>query len=227
MNSPVNTIVAHRRIVKDDELSQYIKCGGEYEKLEKAEFEKRYKNPDYILWEGHTGYVFLGDTDLYVSRYNYTTESEQPYLEIRAEHGANPKGGSYAYAVIPYADKNTLEEYSKDPDVVILENSDKLQAVSEKKLGVSGYVFYEKGGFGNIEVDTGAIIMVKEDENTLEFSICDATHEKEELVARIKSPVKLTSKDNAVSVTEIDGYTEIKVNCQGAMGAPFRVKFSK
>ena len=226
MNSPVNTIVAHRRIVNDESLAQFVKCG-EYEKLEKKEFVKRYKNPEYILWEGHTGYVFLEDSDVYISRYNYTTNKEQPYLEVRVEHGENPKGERYAYAVLPYADKETVDAYSKNPDVIILENSDKLQAVCEKTLGVSGYVFHEKGGCGSIEVDTGAIVMTKESENTLEFSICDATHELEELVARIKTPVKLISKDNAVTVTECDGYTEIKVACAGAMGAPFRAKFAK
>lgn len=227
MNSPVNTIVAHRRLVNDETLSQFVKCGGEYEMLKKGEFEKRYKNPEYILWEGHTGYVFLENTDVYVGRYNYTTDKEQPYLEIRAEHGANPKGGSYAYAVIPYADKATLEEYSNNPDVVILENSDKLQAVREKKLGVSGYVFYEKGGYGNVEVDTGAIIMIKEDEKSIEFSICDATHEFDELVARIKTPVQLVSADSGVACADMGGYTEIRINCSGAMGAPFRATFTK
>ena len=136
MNSPVNTILEHRRLVNDETLSQLVKCGGEYTDLPKAEFEKRFKNPEYMLWEGHVGFVFLEDSDIYVSRYNYTTNKEQPYLEVRAEHGANPKGGSYAYAVIPYADKAKLESYSKNPDVVILENSDKLQAVRDNTIGV-------------------------------------------------------------------------------------------
>ena len=224
MNSPVNTIVAHRRIVNDDALSQFVKCG-EYEKLEKCEFEKRYKNPEYILWEGHTGYVFLENSDVYVGRYNYTTNEEQPYLEVRVEHGANPTGGSYAYAVIPYADKATLEAYANNPEITILENSSKLQAVSKKELGVSGYVFYEKGSFGSIEVDTGAIIMTKETNDTYEVSICDATQECEEITVRINAPYKLTYKDNGVTVSEIDGGIEIKVGTVGAMGKPFRVGF--
>jgi len=227
MNSPVNTIPAHRRIVKDDQFSQSVKCGGTLEVLEKGEFEKRYTNPDYVLWEGHAGFVFLDKTDLYVSRYNYTTNIEQPYLELRIEHGANPTGATYAYAVIPYADEKTLENYVKNPDVEIISNTDKLQAVKEKGMGLSGFVFYEAGECEGIKVDTGAIVMLKEGENEVEFSICDATHELRELSAEIKMPLAPISADDKVSVSANDGVVSIKVNCEGAMGAPFRAKFKK
>jgi hypothetical protein len=227
MNSPVNTIPAHRRIVKDDQFSQSVKCGGTLEVLEKGEFEKRYTNPDYVLWEGHAGFVFLDKTDLYVSRYNYTTNIEQPYLELRIEHGANPTGATYAYAVIPYADEKTLENYAKKPDVTILSNTDKLQAVRENGMGLSSFIFYEAGECECVKVDTGAIVMLKESENEVEFSICDATHGYEELTAEIKMPLELVSADNKVSVSTHGGVATVKVNCAGAMGAPFRATFKK
>ena len=227
MNSPVNTIPAHRRIVKDDELSQAVKCGGTLEVLAKCEFEKRYKNPEYVLWQGHAGFVFLEDTDLYVSRYNYTTSKEQPYLELRVEHGANPTGATYAYAVIPYADEELLEKYSKNPDVKILANTDKVQAVKECGLGVSGFVFYEAGECEGVKVDTGAIVMLKETENTIEFSISDPTQLLAELSAEIKMSLELVSADDKVTVEVVDGAAMIKANCQGSMGAPFRATFKK
>ncbi len=227
MNSPVNTIAAHRRIVNDDTLGQSIKCGGKVEAFAKSEFDKRYQNPDYVLWEGHAGFVFLDKTDLYVNRYNYTTSKEQPYLELRIEHGANPTGATYAYAVIPYADEKTLENYSKNPDVTILSNTDKLQAVKENGLGLSGFVFYEAGECESVKVDTGAIVMLKEGEGEVEFSICDATHELTELSAAISMPLELVSADDKVSVSVEGGVAYVKVNCEGAMGAPFRAKFKK
>ena len=227
MNSPVNTIPAHRRIVKDEELSQSVKCGGVVETLAKSEFEKRYKNPDYVLWQGHAGFVFLEDTDLYVSRYNYTTTKEQPYLELRVEHGANPSGATYAFAVIPYADEALLEAYSKNPDVKILANTEKVQAVKENGLGISGFVFYEAGECEGVKVDTGAIVMLKETENTIEFSICDPTQELEELSAVINMPLEVVSADDKVSVTTDGGAATVKVKCAGSMSAPFRATFKK
>ena len=69
--------------------------------------------------------------------------------------------------------------------------------------------------------------LIKEDEKSIEFSICDATHEFDELVARIKTPVQLVSADSGVVCTDMGGYTEIRINCSGAMGAPFRATFTK
>ena len=227
MNSPVNTIPAHRRIVNDDKYSQSVKCAGKLETLEKCEFEKRYANPDYVLWQGHAGFVFLDKTNLYVSRYNYTTNIEQPYLELRIEHGANPTGATYAYAVIPYADEAVLESYSKNPDVTVLSNTDKLQAVKENGLGLSGFVFYEAGECEGIKVDTGAIVTLKDSGEFVEFSICDPTHELSELSAEIRMPLQLVSRDDRVNIAENGGVVSIKVNCEGAMGAPFRAKFKK
>ena len=69
--------------------------------------------------------------------------------------------------------------------------------------------------------------MLKESENEVEFSICDATHELVELSAEIKMPLAPISADDKVSVSANDGVVSIKVNCEGAMGAPFRATFKK
>ena len=227
MNSPVNTIPAHRRIVKDGELSQSVKCGGKLETLAKSEFEKRYVNPDYVLWDGHAGFVFLDQTNLYVSRYNYTTSKEQPYLELRIEHGANPTDATYAYAVIPYADEQTLEKYAKTPDVCVISNTRALQAVKKSALGLTGMIFYEAGECEGVKVDTGAIVMLKEWEKCLEFSISDPTQELEELSATVSGSFELISADDKVSVTVEGGKATVKVNCAGSMSAPFRVSFKR
>lgn len=227
MNSPVNTTAAHRRIVKDAELSQSVKCAGKCEVLPKSEFEKRYENPDYFTWGGHAGYVFLDKTNLYVSRYNYTTNVEQPYLEVRIEHGVNPVGGSYAFAVLPYADEEKLEKYSKNPDVEILANTDKLQAVREKTLGVVGIVFYEAGEVSGVESDSGAVVMLKETDKGIELSVCDPTQEATELTLRVRGVKNPTVTEGKVSAAECDGYVEIKVNVEGVMGAPNRISLER
>ena len=227
MNSPVYTIPAHRRIVNDERYSQSVKCKGKLDVLPKSPFEKRYKDPDYLLFEGHAGFVFLDKTDLYVSRYNYTTNVEQPYLELRVEHGANPTDATYAYAVIPYATEEILERYAKTPDVCVISNTNTLQAVKEATTGICGMVFYEAGECEGVKVDTGAIVMLKESDGCLEFSICDPTQELTELSAEIKMPLELVSADDKVSVSVSDSGVSVRVDCAGSMSAPFRAKFKR
>ncbi len=227
MNSPVNTIAAHRRIVKDDEFTQLIKCAGKSVEVPKGEYDERFENPDYLLWQGHAGYVFLDKTNLYVSRYNYTTNVEQPYLEVRVEHGENPIDASYAFAVLPYADEEKLEKYAKCPDVEIISNTNSLQAVREKNLGISSYVFYEAGKCENIATDTPCIISVSEKDGGFEFSVCDPTLEAESIIVKIYGSAKLVGADFKMAIAENDGYTEVTVNCKDSMGAPYRAKFKK
>ena len=102
-----------------------------------------------------------------------------------------------------------------------------MQAVKECGLGVSGFVFYEAGECEGVKVDTGAIVMLKETENTIEFSISDPTQLLAELSAEIKMPLELVSADDKVTVEVVDGVATVKANCQGSMGAPFRATFKK
>ena len=213
--------------MKDEELSQLVKCSGEEKELEKTEFELRYKNPEYLLWGGHAGYVFLDECDLYVSRYNYTTTREQAYLEVRVEHGENPTNAGYAYAVIPYADKEKLEAYSKSPDVEIISNTSSLQAVRERNLGISGYVFYEAGRAESVETDTPAIVMIGDKDGVIDLSVCDPTQLEESITVRIFGSLKLISADLKIKASEKDGYTELGIDCKGSMSAPFRAKFER
>ena len=227
MNSPVNTIAAHRRIVKDEEFSQTLGTRDSVFTVPKAEFSERYESPRYFNWGGHAGYVFLEDTKLLVNRYNYTTNVEQPYLELRIEHGENPTGATYAYAVLPYASNERLEEYSKEPDVEIVSNTEKLQAVREKNLGVTGYVFYEAGRCEAVEVDTPSLVFYGDRNGEIEVSVCEPTHEGECVKLKVYGRLEKISSDDKVEVAVNGEYAEITVNCKGAMGAPFRAFFKK
>ncbi|MBO5945605.1 MAG: hypothetical protein J6Q69_03255 [Clostridia bacterium] len=227
MNSPVNTTVEHRRIVKDEEYSQLVKANGEVKALPKDEFEMRFEGPDYLMWGGHAGYVFLDKTNLFVSRYNYTTNTEQAYLEIRAEHGANPVSEKYAYAVIPYADECALEAYSKSPEVEILSNTDKIQAVRKGAIGVTGIVFHEGAQIAGISADKGAIVTLIEEGNKLEVSVCEPTQEAEELLVKVSGNFRALSTEGNLTVTDCGDLAEIRINSKGAMGAPFRVTLEK
>ena len=227
MNSPVNTIAAHRRIVRDDEFTQTLGTADGAISVPKAEYEERFVNPRYFNWAGHAGYVFLDKTNLLVNRYNYTTEVEQPYLELRIEHGANPVGATYAFAVIPYATNERLVEYSKNPDVEIVSNTVALQAVREKKLGITGYVFYEAGKCEAVEVDRGAIVFLAEKDGAVDFSVCQPNHEETELTVKLYGSLNLTLCADKAEVNPIEGGYEIKINCAGAMGAPYKFGFAK
>ena len=162
-----------------------------------------------------------------MSRYNYTTDGEKPFLELRVEHGENPTGATYAYAIMPYADEETLEAYSKSPEVTVVSNTESIAAVRKETLGMTGYVFYAADRCEAIETDTPCIVTLVETEGTFEVSVCEPIHDCEGLKVRLHASVKSLSVGDGMSVEDFGDYTEITINCKNAKGAPFRAVFEK
>lgn len=226
MNSPVRTTVEHRRIVGDQTRNQLVKANGEISVLDKKPYEKRYTGADYVLMEDHAGYVMLENCELHVGRYKCEEADSQDFFEVRVEHGENPKDQTYAYAIIPYATKEKLDEYSSCPDVEILSNTAAIQAVREKTLGISSYVFYESGRLNGVECDSSAIVMLKEKDGVVDLSVTDPTHLLKEITVILDRSLELVEKNPKMTVTATDGKTVVKINTDLANGRPFRAKFN-
>ena len=175
--------------------------------------------------EGHAGYVFLGESKAYVQRYVCDEAGGQSFFEIRCEHGKNPENQTYAYAILPYATSERLDEYVKSPDVEILSNTNEIQAVREKTLGISSYVFYGAGKCGEISTDSPAIIMVGERDGEVEFALTDPTHELTAAEVAIDRELEVIEKNRKMQISAEGGKTVIKVDLELANGRPFRAKF--
>ncbi len=169
MNSPVRTTVEHRRIVTD-ELGIFVDGEG---KIPTESFEKRYTGAAWALMEGHSGYVFLKESEINARRYTCESANNQNFFELTVEHGANPTDATYEYVMIPYADTKKLDTYAKNPDVTVISNTKSLQAVRENTLGISCYVFHEAGTCDGISVDKPCMVTLSADK----LMICDPTQE--------------------------------------------------
>ena len=60
-------------------------------------------------------------------------------------HGTEPQSESYAYTVLPSVSEAELEEYSADPSVSIIENTQYVQGVWSKNDESAGIVFWNRG----------------------------------------------------------------------------------
>ena len=61
------------------------------------------------------------------------------------EHGAQPKGESYRYVVVPKASAAEVAAYAASPPVQVLANTAALQAVRHDTLKASGVAFHQAG----------------------------------------------------------------------------------
>ncbi|WP_275936078.1 polysaccharide lyase family 8 super-sandwich domain-containing protein [Clostridium haemolyticum] len=56
------------------------------------------------------------------------------YIEMWFDHGKNPNNASYSYVLLPNMSKNKVVSYCKNPDVDIIENTQTIHAVKQKKI---------------------------------------------------------------------------------------------
>lgn len=175
--------------------------------VRKGEFA--YNSPDWILHNG-IGYVFPQGGKVYLNNCEQTgtwyeinqTESKEmqqkDVFTLGFNHGMSPKNDTYAYIVVPGMDsaKKMKSYYKKGGNIEILVNTDAMQIVRHKKLGVWQMVFYRKGTFKHndltVEVDKPCALMLKDiHQSDAKLYIADPAQAQSSIKVDINIPKRL------------------------------------
>lgn len=219
MDSPVNTVLEHKRIIDDAKYTQYV----DGEKLPKCDFEREYKGAKYFLMEGHAAFAILdGGTGLCK---RYVSESEKSFIEYRICHGKNPSDATYAYAILPYADTVTAEKYANEPEITVISNTKALQAVRKDSLGISCYAFYEAGAADGISVSAPCLVTAVEREGSLTLRVCDPTHKLESLTLILSGEHSVSEAHERMSIGQDGEGTVINIDLKGSYGESYEIRF--
>ena len=128
-------------------------------------------NSNYIYIENYGG-IYIPD----YSNAKYEVTNNE-FLEIYFDHGKKIKDESYTYYIIPKIEKNELEKYVTNIDIISENN--KITAVKDKLNNIFEYIFWEKGSINDIQVDNPCTLIINEKEK--EFSISDPTQKLENI----------------------------------------------
>ena len=130
-------------------------------------------------------------------------EQEKEVFTLGFEHGRSPKNAAYAYIIIP--NKNTVEEMEayRTDDLEILTNTDSVQVVRHKKLGIWQMVFYREATFKHkqisVTVDRGCALLFKETDRTItQFHIADPAQTQSVINVDIRIPAKVKKTQRVV-----------------------------
>ncbi len=129
------------------------------------------------------------------------------------DHGVNPSEKSYAYCIVPQADRAEMEKLETRPTFRIVKNSPDLQEVVSADGQWGGVVFYQSGKaelFGGVATDQPCIVMLKNDKNSLSVSVSDPTHKLEQIRLTLKGDFQCNSE--AVKTKQVKDGTELLVN---------------
>ncbi|WP_294628185.1 polysaccharide lyase 8 family protein [uncultured Bacteroides sp.] len=134
-------------------------------------------SPDWI-WHNGIGYLFPQGGKIFLSNrqqsgswydINRTQPKEMQHRDVFTlgfDHGTNPRNNSYAYIIAPgITSPRQMETYNKKNPVEIIANTDTMQIVRHKKLGIWQMVFYREGTFSHkditIQVDKPCALIIK------------------------------------------------------------------
>ena len=159
----------------------------------------------------------------------------QKSLTLSILHSKKAIDSYYQYVLLPAISKDGILSYDSNPDVIVLENNDKMQAVREKRLNIIAANFWTKSvselsvdGSFLITCNSQASIISIERDGTFELSLSDLTQSNEGIIQieLINKPLtEIITKDERVEVIDIEGSKRILFNLKDTKGASIKVKF--
>lgn len=244
MNADVITTLEHRRLVKENSAAlgqEDIYLDGEL--MTKDDYERLVKDPSWISLEGFAGFVLPSGGDVRISKYTYVPEMSgkddyfvkdpnaekyqngKPFFEINVNHGKNPKDASYEYVILPNASKDATEAYAKAPEVEIVSNTKKIQAVTKPSLGLSFITFHAAGECMGVKVSAPSIVSILKKDGEMTVSVADPTHKNDTIKVTLDKKYKLISAPFTASITEKNGRTVFTANVKEVAGEAQRATF--
>ncbi len=206
-----------------------------------ASYTKSYTNPKWIYQEAFGGYYFPTNSKVTVNKTARTTVNDynldingkstvtadgktHSFLELWVDHGSKPSNGTYSYVMLPEKTQAETKAYAASPDITVASSSNTVHVVKEKNLGITGYVFWKAGTYGDITVNQPMILMVQEKDGKYSIAVSDPTHKLSSGTVTIKRALHQISADSKISVKN-GSTTTLTVNFSGSYGKSFGAKF--
>ncbi|WP_248929808.1 polysaccharide lyase family 8 super-sandwich domain-containing protein [Paenibacillus hamazuiensis] len=247
---PVQTIVENRRL--NDAGSSVLTVNGEAQPVSMTGGAQTYADARWMHLAGSgansdIGYYFPAGSTVYGLREARTgswgaiqgpAETEpitRNYQELWFDHGTNPSGASYQYAVLPGLSPIETAQYAADPGFVVLENSPDVQAVKEKRLGIVGANFWNDtpatvrvDGANWLSSNAKASVLTKQTADRVEISVADPTQLRSQPIELelFQSAKAVLSADPRITVKQLSPTVRLSVDPGGAEGRTFRAAFS-
>lgn len=240
---PTITTVENRKL-KDDKSNEITVDGKAVDLSEEKELKAGWLHLEGNTEEGSDlGYYFPGSPSLRAQvaertgSYNAIKgdlkEEVEPatrqYFECWFDHGKEPSGETYSYVLLPGMSANEVAAYSAAPEIEILENSEKVQAVKEKNLKLWAANFWtdETVSVDGVTCWNQASVMMEEGDGVLIISVSDPTMlntDTIELAIEGRNGAEVLESHEKVTAQFENGKILLSVSTEGLCGTGVTVK---
>ncbi len=151
------------------------------------------------------------------------------YLKLWFNHGSQPNNAGYAYIILPNMTANSVSNYARDPDIVIITNTVNIQAVKKPALGVVAANFWTNGNSSAdlISVNGKSSVITWETATNILVGISDPTQtNKSSITVTLSRPASsVLSADAGVTVLQLTPQIIFSVNVNSSHGRTFQASF--
>ena len=164
-----------------------------------------------------------------ISKYGDPTPVIREYFTIWFDHGKNPSNATYAYIVLPGKTVAEVGAYAAAPNIEILINTPRVQAVKARKEDVTGWNLWEatQQPVAGLRADVPASIIMKETVDEIIIGISDPTQKGKTITVELDRSVSGVSVENPdiklISLAPL----KMQVNVNGALGSTRCISFKK
>ncbi|MBI4904454.1 MAG: polysaccharide lyase 8 family protein [Acidobacteria bacterium] len=156
-----------------------------------------------------------------------TASLTRRFQTIWFDHGAQPAGAAYAYALLPGLDADQTAAYAAAPQFRILEHTPSIHAVVEETLGLRAASFFAavQQNSAGIASDGVASVLALETEGVLIVGVADPTQANNTglRITFDRDASEVIEKDAAVQVEQLAPVV-IKVDTRATRGRTLRVR---
>jgi hyaluronate lyase len=161
--------------------------------------------------------------------YGSTNRLARNFLTLTLDHGINPTNGSYAYVLLPNRSAAQVSTYAVAPDIAIVENTSRAQAVREQRLGITAVNFWRDSTnrVAGITSDRRAAVIQRNDGTCLQVAVADPTQTNTGSITIELTGVgqAILSADPTITVLQLSPTIRLAVNVAGSLGASHRASF--
>ena len=176
---------------------------------------------------GLGGYYFPNKTTINMIQKSGTKTMFQLWIP----HGYQVEDKTYECVYLPNMSQADTEKYAKAPDIQVLSNTDKVQAVKDKSSGATGYVFWEGASVGDVSADKACAVMTyAEDKKTFKVAVSDPSQSLDEVTVTVTLPsadMSIKNKSDNIDVSINGTVATITVDMSAHYGWSYEVVFKK
>lgn len=161
--------------------------------------------------------------------YGSKTPSTRNYLTLWLEHGTNPTSATYSYVLLPNKSAEAVAAYAANPDITVLTNTTRFQAVRENRLGITAVSFWRDGSnfVGGVSSDVKSSVIFRNQGGILEVGVSDPM-QTNNYGANIEFSVPVLSAlavDPGVTVLQTSPKLRLFVNTSNTFGGTLKARF--